>query len=512
MARTLLFRQLQTLLRITAGGANQRPSLDAVLARDEARRLTRRQLLQGGAAASIALAGCGDDAPAATPASVVIVGAGLAGLTAAYRLQQRGMAAEVFEASTRVGGRTLTERARFASKGELGGEYVDMNHTALQAMLRELGLHLTDTRDPSLESQRVFLEGAPRSFAEIFEAFTPITEALTTEVTAFAGATPDYRAATPDALRLDRLSIAAWLDARGLRGVGRSLIEAAYRGEYGRDAADLSMLCLLTLVGDDPSPLNLLGSSDQSFTITEGSDAVASELVRRLRAPVRFEHRLVAVRARPDGRLQVVFDRGGASVERVVSRVVLAIPFTQLRRCELMFEMAPAQRAAVMGLQYGTNTKVLLGMRQRPWRATLRASGNGVCDEVFSETWDSTAGLTTEGGVLTCFSGGRLGVEASMGDVAPQATRAVAQAERLFPGVAAAYADAAMRSQWITSTFAGGSYACYAPGQWTSMHGAEGLTAGGVLFAGEHTSVAFQGFMNGAVASGEDAARAIVGG
>ena len=484
------------------------PAAD-VLERRAGRGVSRRQVLQGGAIAGLALAGCGDDAPA-TVGGVVIVGAGLAGLTAAYRLQQRGVAAEVFDANTRTGGRTLTTRAILPTKGEIGGEYVDQGHAALQGLLRELGLTLTDTRNDALSDNSVFLLGAAQPPLRILEDFNPISAALMTEIAALDGATTDYLHATAEARRLDGVSISGWLDARGVHGVGRALIEAAYRGEYGRDAADLSLLDLLTLIGDNPSPLNLLGSSDQSFTITEGSDAVAAGLVARLRATVNLEHRLVAVRARSGGGYQVVFDRDGRTVERVVGKVVLAVPFTQLRRCELTFEMHPAQRLAVMGLQYGTNTKVLLGMNRRPWVSDLHAIGSSVCDEVFSETWDSAAGLAATGGVLTAFSGGRLGVEAKSGTDAEQAARAVAQVERIFPGVAAAYAGTSARSQWIDSPNFGGSYACYAPGQWATMHGAEGLAAGGVHFAGEHTSSEFQGFMNGAVESGERVAREIL--
>ena len=77
-------------------------------------------------------------------------------------------------------------------------------------------------------------------------------------------------------------------------------------------------------------------------------------------------------------------------------------------------------------------------------------------------------------------------------------------------GVIPMYKQPRPRFRWATAPSFLGSYACYKPGQYTTIAGAEGEAVDGLHFAGEHTSLAFQGFMNGAVESGERAAREIL--
>src|SRR4051794_6325618 len=109
--------------------------------------LTRGALLAGGAAAvSAARFARPARAAAASPGTVAIVGAGLAGLTAAYRLRQHGVVAQVYEASGRVGGRCWTGRGAFAD-GQLyehGGELIDNGHIQVKQLAQELGLDLDD--------------------------------------------------------------------------------------------------------------------------------------------------------------------------------------------------------------------------------------------------------------------------------------------------------------------------------------------------------------------------------
>jgi monoamine oxidase len=119
-------------------------STDEVLS-ERAGRLRRRELLAGGA--GLAVAGALSKVPlarAATAPRIVIVGAGLAGLTCAYRLKQAGITAKVYEASERVGGRCWTIRDYFADKqiAEHGGELIDQGHTQIRQLAQSLGRKL----------------------------------------------------------------------------------------------------------------------------------------------------------------------------------------------------------------------------------------------------------------------------------------------------------------------------------------------------------------------------------
>ena len=116
------------------------------------RRTTRRSFLRDAGALGVAVVGAGTlgrlvpAAAAADGPRIVVVGAGLAGLTCTYRLKQAGYRAELHEASSRVGGRCLTLRGAFADGqiGEHGGEFIDTGHKEIRGLAKELGLRLDD--------------------------------------------------------------------------------------------------------------------------------------------------------------------------------------------------------------------------------------------------------------------------------------------------------------------------------------------------------------------------------
>jgi len=203
------------------------------------------------------------------------------------------------------------------------------------------------------------------------------------------------------------------------------------------------------------------------------------------------------------------FATSGGAREVVAERVVLTLPFTMLREVALEVELPEVKRRAIAELGYGTNAKLMVGFSERLWRTEGGSNGSVLSDRPFQLVWESTRLQPGAAGILVCYTGGRRGLEIGELTPAEQAARFADELDEVFPGVAALRSGEA-RFHWPSFPWVRGSYACYRPGQWTSIAGAEGERVGGLHFAGEHTSYDFQGFMEGGAESGTRAAREIL--
>ena len=189
--------------------------------------------------------------------------------------------------------------------------------------------------------------------------------------------------------------------------------------------------------------------------------------------------------------------------------VVLCLPFTILRHIELRLPLPAVKRRAIQELGYGTNAKVILGFRNRVWRSQ-GFGGDSYVDLPYQSGWDSSREQDSSFGAYTMFAGGNAGLDYGKGTTLHQARTMLTGLDQVFPGVKQDWRGTALRAFWPDNEFVRGSYAAYRPGQWTRLRGAEGETVENLYFAGEHTSLDWQGYMNGGAESGRLAAEAIL--
>lgn len=473
--------------------------------------------ISASAAAGLAMEACAPPALTRTASQqrpVVIVGAGIAGLTAGWRLRQAGVPVRIYEAQNRVGGRMYSLRGGMPDGQviELGGELIDTNHSAIRNLARELGITLDDLSldNPTLSGDLWFLDGARRSDEEVIAAFRPVAAAIERSMAPLQDDEITYH--TPGlATPLDRQSLTEWLDGAGVRGWMRTLLDVAYTTEYGLEPGDQSALNLLTMIGTEPDGFEIFGESDERFHVRGGNDLIPTALGERLDDAIQTGSVLESLSRRAGGGYVCTFRRAAGTVDVEADQVIIAIPFTLLRDVRLDLELPGAKRRAIMELGYGTNAKLMVGFGERVWRTRHGSNGSTLTDLPYQLTWETSRMQAGNSGVLTNFTGGRQGMVVGTGTPEEQAARMVGDLDRVFPGAAAAHAgQRVVRFHWPTFPWTRGSYASYRAGQWTALRGAEGESVDGLHFAGEHCSLPAQGFMEGGCETGEAAARAVL--
>ena len=491
---------------------------------DNSRRRFIGNMAKTGAAVGFAglLNACSKVTPSApvssvTQSDIVIIGAGMAGLNCLHWLQKSGINATVYEASTRVGGRIFTQHNVMAPglSTEYGGEFIDSDHDDMRNLAQEFNLPLIDTKTPSelqLHQNSFYVNGRFYSLDETIAAIQPYAARIQSDIDSL----PDnitFRSHNAAAVYFDNLSISEYFDSIGMTGWLRTGLEVSYLTEYGRELKDQSSINFLFLFSPDTSgeTFKTFGVSDERFKIQGGNQLLIDAIYAKYQNNVNLGQTLVEIRQNNSNNSYILYFKNSNNTTQVVtaSFVVIAIPFTVLRNIVLSVELPAWKTNAINTLGYGTNAKLMLGFNSRVWR-NYNYDGYIFTDGIVQNGWDGSQLQSGNYGGYTAFQGGDLGVALGTGTPEQQSTAFIAQLEKIWPGCQAAFNGNVQRMYWPGNPYSLGSYACYKPGQWTNVAGAERASIDNLLFAGEHCSLAFQGYMNGAAETGRNAANNII--
>ncbi len=512
-----------------------------------ARPVSRRAFLLAGAAAAAwaALGSARLDAaqapppakkapPRKPPATIAVVGAGMAGLTAALTLQDAGVTATVYESAGQVGGRVHSNRADYWKDGQVSewcGELINTDHQTMLRLARRFGLRTLDLHAalaPGSEDAFHVL-GALYPVADADREFQAVYPLLRRDLDA-AGEETTHKTQTPAGVALDRMSVREWIEARVPGGaasrLGR-LLDAAYALEYGAPTTDQSALNLVYLLGEQPpgGRLSLTGMSDERYRIAGGNDGLPRAIAASLpNGAIQLRWRLRAIGRESDGRVAMEFETPDGPKSVRADHAILALPFAVLRGLDYVRAgFDPLKRRAIEQLGMGRNSKLHVQLSSRSWRRPgVVPPGTGVVatDQGPLVTWESSRGQSGESGLLVCYgldeTSGALAAPLPWGDagahshVTDVAKSTLATLETAWPGVTPEWNGLATLSVPFLDPNLNGSYSYYRVGQYHSFGGYEGARQRNIHFAGEHTSTEFQGFMEGAAAEGVRAARAVL--
>ena len=419
------------------------------------------------------------------PKKIIILGAGLAGLTAGYELAKAGHEVTILEARNRAGGRVLTVREPFADNlyAECGGEWVESVHEYLLRYIDEFGLPLyrgsfLDTEDEGLQ----FSPRARKTHEQLEETVKKVDS---------------FALQTPSLPELDKLSFYEFLQSMA---APPEMIEHMQRSVSALMAVNIESISALHILNEYALP-----ESHGSFRIAGGNDLVPRALAAQLRERIHYSRPVVKV-AQEAGGVQVTFLENGKQRVLGGERLIVAAPFTAVRKIAFVPALSAAKMQAINTLAYGQIMKAPLQFRERFWLKYQEEARKSL-QNMIGSVYEASGGQAGSRGLLLAYIPDKSGIEMAGIPAEQRLDRILAKVSEIHPE-APQYFEGGYVKWWQEDPWAGGTYAYYRPGEITSVRPTIAQSEGRIHFAGEHTA-GWQGYMNGAVESGHRVAREV---
>ncbi len=452
---------------------------------------------------------------------IAVIGGGIAGLNAAYQLKKMGLTATLYEARNRLGGRILSVTGALGEDlvNDLGGHFINTDHADLLKLAQEFDLKLFNRAEDAIRfpfpETAYFFDGKSRSEEEIAEQLRPLAGQISSDADLLDENFEQF------ASTFDSISVTNYLDRHADKipePFIRVLIENTIRTEYGVEPKESSALqLLLNLPTVEGNKVEILGNSDEVFVFEGGSSRIINSLAEALSGQISTGVRLTGITSSGSG-FYLTFSN---YYSVYADYVIIAIPFTVLRKVNIQVDLPENLRQFINEVDLGSNEKLFAGFKQKVWQRE-----NGFVQEVwtdlgFSSVWDDTQRQPErQDGSLTFFLGGNETRKAQFVNNKLQGRQFVHQFEKVISGAKDAATGRFLQTQWTKDPLARGAYTSFKPGQLTKFaelfyiesdnpQERQNVNVENLVFAGEHLSDEFCGYMNGAAQTGRLAAQVV---